>query len=116
MVSLSRARSTRRALRSQHARLAGARLSNVEGLTMPQEIDAHRRRFFGIAAMNIAAAQLGTASFAQAQSAEIKKAQLPGIKPGTNTAFARLRQIDAGILNIGSPEAGPAAGPAVILL
>jgi pimeloyl-ACP methyl ester carboxylesterase len=116
MVSLSRARSTRRALRSQHARLAGARLSNVEGLTMPQEIDAHRRRFFGTVAMTIAAAQLGTASFAQAQSAELKTTQLSAIKPGTNTSFAPLKQIDAGVLNIGYAEAGPGAGPAVILL
>ncbi|HEX3440097.1 MAG TPA: alpha/beta hydrolase [Pseudolabrys sp.] len=83
---------------------------------MPQEIDAHRRRFFGTAAMTIAAAQLGTASFAQAQSAAIKTTQIPAIKPGTNTSFAPLKQVDAGVLNIGYAEAGPADGPAVILL
>jgi pimeloyl-ACP methyl ester carboxylesterase len=38
------------------------------------------------------------------------------IKPGTNTSFAALKQIDAGVLNIGYAEAGPANGPAVILL
>ena len=42
--------------------------------------------------------------------------QLPAIKPGTNTSFAPLKQIDAGLLNVGYAEAGPADGPAVILL
>jgi pimeloyl-ACP methyl ester carboxylesterase len=38
------------------------------------------------------------------------------IRAGTNTAFAPLKQIDAGLLNVGYAEAGPADGPAVILL
>ena len=42
--------------------------------------------------------------------------QLPAIKPGTNTSFGSLKQIDAGLLNVGYAEAGPADGPAVILL
>ena len=33
-----------------------------------------------------------------------------------NTSFGSLKQIDAGLLNIGYAEAGPADGPAVILL
>jgi pimeloyl-ACP methyl ester carboxylesterase len=33
-----------------------------------------------------------------------------------NTSFGSLKQIDAGLLNIGYAEAGPANGPAVILL
>jgi pimeloyl-ACP methyl ester carboxylesterase len=41
---------------------------------------------------------------------------LPAIKPGTNTSFDPLKQIDAGVLNIGYAEAGPATGPAVILM
>lgn len=35
---------------------------------------------------------------------------------GMSTAFGTLRQVDAGLLNVGYAEAGPAAGPAVILL
>ena len=42
--------------------------------------------------------------------------RLPAIKPGTNTSFAPLKQIDAGVLNVGYAEAGPADGPPVILL
>jgi pimeloyl-ACP methyl ester carboxylesterase len=38
------------------------------------------------------------------------------IKPGTNTSFGSLKQIDAGVLNVGYAEAGPTDGPAVILL
>src|SRR5205823_10310660 len=43
-------------------------------------------------------------------------AELPPIKPGTNTSFASLKQIDAGVLNVGYAEAGPADARAVILL
>ena len=43
-------------------------------------------------------------------------ADLPAIKPGANTSFGPLKQIDAGLLNIGYAEAGPANGPSVILL
>ena len=50
------------------------------------------------------------------QSSKIKSADLPTIKPGTNTSFGTLKQIDAGVLNVGYAEAGPADGPVVILL
>src|SRR5438105_10094388 len=38
------------------------------------------------------------------------------IKPGTNTSFGSLKQINAGVLNVGYAEAGPTDGTAVILL
>ena len=38
------------------------------------------------------------------------------MKPGTHTSFGALKQIDAGVLHVGYAEAGPAAGPAVLLL
>ena len=37
-------------------------------------------------------------------------------KPETNTSFGALKQINAGVLSVGYAEAGPARGPAVILL
>jgi len=40
----------------------------------------------------------------------------PPVKPGTNSSFGPLKQIDAGLLNVGYAEAGPADGPPVILL
>jgi len=41
---------------------------------------------------------------------------LPVVKPGTTTSFHSLKQIDAGLLNVGYAEDGPADGPVVILL
>ena len=82
---------------------------------MSEDINSDRRRFFGTAAMTIAAAQFAL-SAASAQSGKAKPAELPRIKPGTNTSFATLKQIEAGVLNVGYAEAGPAAGPPVILL
>src|SRR5258708_30617063 len=75
-----------------------------------------RPRFFATAAMTIAAAQFALRGSASAQSGKAKPAELPKIKPGTNTSFATLKQIDAGVLNVGYAEAGPADGPPVILL
>ena len=37
-------------------------------------------------------------------------------RPGTNTAFSSLKQINAGVLNVGYAAAGPEDGPAVLLL
>ena len=62
------------------------------------DINRDRRRFFGAAAVIIAAAQLGMAGSASAQASKTGQAQLPPIKPGTNTSFAPLKQIDAGVL------------------
>ncbi|MCI0388691.1 MAG: alpha/beta hydrolase [Acidobacteria bacterium] len=83
---------------------------------MSEEINQNRRRFLGTAALTIAAAQVGKIGSAKAQSNEMKPAALPAIKPGTSTSFGALKQIDAGVLNVGYAEAGPANGPAVILL
>jgi pimeloyl-ACP methyl ester carboxylesterase len=65
-------------------------------------------------AVAVAAAQLGTIGSADAQPS--KTTSLPTIKPGTNTSFASLKQIEAGLLNVGYAEAGPANGPPVFLL
>jgi pimeloyl-ACP methyl ester carboxylesterase len=83
---------------------------------MPEEIDLHRRRLFGAAAAAVGAAQLGLIASANAQTGQPKSVHVPAIKPGTNKSFGALKQIDAGVLNIGYAEAGPASGPAVMLL
>jgi pimeloyl-ACP methyl ester carboxylesterase len=82
---------------------------------MAERINRDRRRFFGAAAVTIAAAQLSLSSAADAQPGT-KKSDLPRVKPGTHTTFGTLKQIDAGVLNVGYAEAGPGDGPAVILL
>ena len=76
-------------------------------------IDQKRRRFFGTAASALAATQLGTIGSAIAQRVETK---MLAIAPGPNTSMGPLKQVDAGVLNVGYAEAGPANGPVVILL
>ena len=73
-----------------------------------------RREFFGAAAMTVAAAQLGTLTSANAQSGNSTTILTP--QPGTHTSFSSLKQVDAGLLNVGYAEAGPTNGTAVILL
>ena len=83
---------------------------------MYNEIDHDRRRLVGAAAMTFVASQFAFSGAAEAQPSKARPANLGAIKPGTHTSFASLKQIDAGVLNIGYAEAGPADGPAVILL
>jgi pimeloyl-ACP methyl ester carboxylesterase len=81
---------------------------------MSEQINHQRRRFLGATALTLAAADLFITSTAEAGAPPAT--DLPAIKVGTNTAFAPLKQIEAGLLNIGYAEAGPATGPVVILL
>jgi pimeloyl-ACP methyl ester carboxylesterase len=78
-----------------------------------EHIDQERRRFFGTTVLAFVATQLG---LTDAASAQTKTAPLPAVKPGTHTSFSPLKQIDAGLLNVGYAEAGPANGAPVILL
>ena len=71
-------------------------------------IDQSRRRLLGTAALALAASELAAVGPANAA--------VPALRPGSNTSFATLKQIDAGLLNVGYAEAGPASGPPVILL
>ena len=88
----------------------------MDKIKAPEDVDRHRRRFLGATAMTLAAAQFGMVGSANAQGVEPSAKALPEIKPGTNTSFGPLKQIDAGVLNVGYAEAGPADGPPVILL
>jgi pimeloyl-ACP methyl ester carboxylesterase len=83
---------------------------------MSEETKHNRRSFLRTAAMTIAASQVGVLRSANAQSKKAKPSGSPAIKPGTNTSFTSMKQIDAGLLNIEYAEAGPANGPAVLLL
>ena len=52
--------------------------------------------------------------FANAQPSGGKLASVPPIKAGSNTSFPSLKQVDAGLLNVGYAEAGPGDGPVVV--
>ncbi len=71
----------------------------------------NRRQFIGTAAITVAAAQLGIIP-----ATESRKINPFAIKSQTNTSFGPLRQVEAGLLNVGYVEAGPTNGSAVILL
>ena len=84
-------------------------------INLSENLDLGRRRFFGAAAIGIAAAELGLLASANAQAVDGNVAQTSP-RGGTSTSFGPLKQIDAGLLNVGYAEAGPADGPAVLLL
>lgn len=74
---------------------------------MPEESINTRRRFLGDAAIAVAGARSTSAQ----PSTKVQVAA-----PVTNTPFKALKQVDAGLLNVGYAEAGPADGRAVLLL
>ena len=81
---------------------------------MSQQIDLDRRRLIGAAALTLAAAPFAMTGSAAAQS-KARRAHLRSSRARTRRS-APLKQIDAGVLNVGYAEAGPADGPVVILL
>jgi hypothetical protein len=81
-----------------------------------EELNQSRRGFLGNAAVILAAAELATIGSADAQSSQTSPAQVPQIRPGTNTSFSSLKRVNAGVLSIAYAEAGPADGPPVLLL
>src|SRR5437868_8103519 len=85
----------------------------MDTIRIAEEINRHRRLFLGAATVTVAAAQLGLIGPAATQRVEAK---MPAIKPGTHTSFGPLKQINAGVLNVGYAEVGPANGPVVVLL
>ncbi|MFJ9818440.1 alpha/beta fold hydrolase [Streptomyces sp. NPDC101151] len=69
----------------------------------------------GAAAASTAGLQgLPTASAATGDGAGTRTS--PTVTPGAHTSFASLKQVRAGLLNVGYAEAGPAHGPVVICL
>jgi len=82
----------------------------------PEEINHYRRRFLGTGALAVTAAQLGIIGTTKAQGSTARQAGMSAAKPGPSTSFGPVRQIDAGVLNVGYVEAGPADGQAVILM
>ncbi|KAI3593705.1 Epoxide hydrolase [Cupriavidus sp. U2] len=83
---------------------------------MSKTIDLPRRNFLGTAGLALAAAQLGVIGSAHAQSGVSKAAPLAPVTPGSHTSFATIKQVNAGVLNVGYAELGPADGPVALLL
>jgi pimeloyl-ACP methyl ester carboxylesterase len=83
---------------------------------MGNDINHSRRLFMSVAALTAAATQFWEMGSSRAQAATQAPSRLPAVTPGTNTSFGTLKQVDAGVLNVGYAEAGPADGTPVLLL
>jgi pimeloyl-ACP methyl ester carboxylesterase len=79
-----------------------------------------RRHFLGAAALaigTVGSVQVGLSGTAQASAARPERASEPAATPsGPARPFGPVRQIDAGVLNVGYVEAGPADGVPVVLM
>jgi pimeloyl-ACP methyl ester carboxylesterase len=83
---------------------------------MSEQMNRDRRRYLSVAVKSIAAAEflkLGTAA-ARTEGSQVADVQTAA--PAPRSSFGPLKQIDAGVLNVGYAEVGPPQGPAVILL
>ena len=84
---------------------------------MSEALILDRRSFLGTVAATVTAAGAGVTALAKSGAATASSKTLLPTRPGANTWFASpLRQVNAGLLNVGYIEAGPATGPAVLLL
>jgi pimeloyl-ACP methyl ester carboxylesterase len=86
----------------------------MNAITVPERIG--RRHFLGLAVMGVAATECVTVGSGNARPINPSQPGASPVEPGKNTSFGSLKQIDAGVLNVGYAEAGAANGPAVILL
>jgi pimeloyl-ACP methyl ester carboxylesterase len=76
--------------------------------------DVGRRRFLGVTAGALATAQVVTNQTAKAGL--VLEASVRESQPEAGALSSSLKQIDAGVLNVGYAETGPVDGPAAILL
>jgi pimeloyl-ACP methyl ester carboxylesterase len=70
----------------------------------------------GVGGAAVSPAGLQGVSHAAAPPLAAQAPVVPSITPGTHTFFPALRQVEAGLLNVGYAELGPVHGPAVICL
>lgn len=83
---------------------------------MGNEINHERRHFIGAALVSLAAGRLGLVNTTALRSADMLAANDSVPATAGHSFFDSVKQIDAGVLNVGYAEGGPANGPAVILL
>jgi pimeloyl-ACP methyl ester carboxylesterase len=84
---------------------------------MGKETKYDRRTFLGYAAAaSLALGPLTKLQSAVLQSSRMRTIELIRNKQTTNSSFSQLKQINAGLLNVGYADEGPADGPVVLLL
>jgi len=91
----------------------------VDASDQTQDIDRDRRRFLRSAGLAIGAVGTGSLVMAGSAQAQTRSTQEEGSgrtgRPAT-ASFGPVKQIEAGVLNVGYVEAGPADGRPVILM
>ena len=85
-------------------------------IAKPEAVDQRRRHLLGTAAVAFVGAQLAALGTANAQNDKAGPERRSTAKPPAKASFLSVKQVNAGVLNIGYAEDGPAGGPAVILL
>jgi pimeloyl-ACP methyl ester carboxylesterase len=80
---------------------------------MENDIQLDRRRFLAGLVTAVATTQLGLVGFANGGPRSVSRGSSGAGRSGGHESFGPLKQIHAGVLDV---EAGPATGPAVILL
>ena len=83
---------------------------------MSQMINEDRRSFLGKAAMSLAAVRFGSMRFGNMSISTMTPEGTTAVTTPTRLSFDAIKQVDAGVLNVGYAEAGPSNGPPVILL
>ena len=83
---------------------------------MSKQILYNRRHFLGKTLLAFGATELAMIGFASSQFINQNSTNATLNKKNMKATFDQLKQIDAGVLNVGYAEAGPVDGPAVILL
>src|SRR5262249_11936009 len=96
------------------ARLLLHALKIPRGIEMAEHVEQNRRGFLGSAALALATLSLG------ARDSSNRSATKSGMSrwkaPATSPPLGPVRQIDAGVLNVGYVQLGPPTGRAVMLL
>src|SRR5262245_26316616 len=77
---------------------------------------ASRRDFLGVAALAVAGAGLGIIDPIAPQRAFADRDSFDPRRAAATEPLGPVKQIDAGVLNVGYVEMGPASGRAVLLL
>jgi pimeloyl-ACP methyl ester carboxylesterase len=97
-------------------RLSTTDLSNNHDLDPSMNIIHDRRMFLGATAAAVASAGFGRSADAHAQRTSTMRTDGDSMKPDRRASLGTLKQIDAGVLNVGYVESGPSDGAAVLLL
>ena len=80
---------------------------------MSDPVNVRRRRLLGTSLAGLTLADFAFGGLAHAQSADDAQGNT---RTGSGVSFGPLKQVNAGLLNVGYAEAGPKHGPVVFLL